>query len=118
MNSGLDFAQWIHPLPDHSILSDLKILAFSDGGLRKEVGKAAVGWVIVAVANGACWMLGKGGACVDCGAAGSFLIEAIAFETLIDNITTLCTNTAVCDNTWQHISLIFSTESERTITRS
>ena len=118
MDSNSDFVDWSYPLPDHSIMPDLKILGFSDGGLRKEVGKAAVGWVVVAVVDGICWHLGRGGACVDCGEAGSFLVEAIAFETLIDNITTLCMNTGVCDDSWQRISVKFSTESERITSRS
>ena len=110
MNTGLGFAHWIDPLPDFSILSNFKILAFSDGGLRKEVGKAAVGWVIVAVVDGGCWMLGKGGATVECGAAVFFLVEALAFETLIDNVTTLCMNNGVRDDSWRYESAIFSTE--------
>ena len=118
MDSNRDFVDWSHPLPDHSIMPDLKNLGFSDGGLRKEVGKAALGWVVVAVVDGTCWLLGRGGACVDCGEAGSFLVEAIAFETLIDNITTLCMNTGVCDDSWQRISVNFSSESERITSRS
>ena len=66
----------------------------------------------------ACWLLGKGGFCVDIGEAGSFMVEAIAFETLIDSITTLCMETGVCDSSWQYIPVDFSIESEREITRT
>ena len=92
-------------------------MGFSDGGLRKEAGKAAVGWVIVAVVNGVCWLLGKGGACIEIGEGGSFLIEAVAFETLIDNITTLCMNIGVQDDSWQNAPVDFSTEMEHVISR-
>ena len=118
MDSNLDFVEWSEPLPDQSQLSDLQILGFSDGGLRKEAGKAAVGWVVVAVVNELCWLLGRGGACVDIGEAGSFLIEAIALETLVDSITTLCMKTGVCDNSWQSTPVDFSVESESVIPRS
>ena len=73
--------------------------------------------MVVAVVDGSCWLLGKGGLCVDIGEAGSFMVEAIAFETLIDSITTLCMETGVCDNSWQYIPVDFSIESECEVTR-
>ena len=74
------------------------------------MGKAAVGWVIVAVVDGGCWLLGKGGNKVECGEAGSFLVEALAFETLIDNVTTLCIQSGVRDDSCRCEPLSFSTE--------
>ena len=74
--------------------------------------------MVVAVVDKLCWLLGKGGSCVDIGEAGSFMVEAIALETLVDSITTLCMETGVCDDSWQYIPVDFSVESEPEITRT
>ena len=117
MDNNLDFVDWVDPLPDQSILSDLHVMGFSDGGLRKESGRAAIGWIVVALVDKQCWLLGKGGSGVDIGEAGSFLIEAVALETLLDIITSLCMKTGVRDCSWQRTPVDFSIESEPTVTR-
>ena len=102
------FSHWSDPLPAPSILRNLKIVGFSDGGLRKEVLKAATGWTIVAIENGKAWLLGSGGMLVKCGEAGSFLVEALALEALINELTVLCKSSGVLDNSWQNTALQFS----------
>ena len=113
MDSNSDFTIWADPLPDPDTLKNTKIIGFSDGGLRKNVNKAAVGWVIVAVTEEGIWQVGKGGKFIKCGDAGSFGVEAVALETLVDslNYLTLIDN-GVRDNSWMVSSLNFSVEYE------
>ena len=107
MNSGCDFVDWSQPLPDASILVRSKLLGFSDGGVRRDVRLAAVGWIIVAVVDGVCWLVGRGGKKVDCGEMGSFMAEAIALGFLLDNVLLLCNHKGVHDNSWCVNSILF-----------
>ena len=101
MGSGIDFCNWSQPLPAPEILSKCKVCGFSDGGLRRSSGRAAIGWVIVAIVGDGVWQLGKGGALVDSGDGGSFAVEAWALELLADKLTILALNSnGVFDQSW------------------
>ena len=86
MDSGVDFTVWANPLPTPETLARTKVIGFSDGGLRGNSGKASIGWVIVAVNDRGVWQLGSGGMAVNCGAGGSFAVEAIGLEVLVDKV--------------------------------
>ena len=101
MNNSSNHAKWNRPLPSLAKLKTLRIIAFSDGGLRKDVGKAATGWYILALDGLEAWVLGVGGTVVQSNKLGSFGIEAFALEELITNLLYLCKNHGVTDNTWK-----------------
>ena len=84
MDSSEDFEVWSDPLPSPDILRATKVIGFSDGGLRSTSSKASIGWVIVAINDMGEWLLGKGGMAVEGGQAGSFSVEAIGLEVLVD----------------------------------
>ena len=92
------------------------MVGFSDGGLRKSSGKASIGWVVVAINDMGVWQLGSGGMAVDCGAAGSFSVEAIGLEVLVEKLVYLTTyDKGVDDATWMNSPRSYSSEQLATI---
>ena len=88
-------------------------MGFSDGGLRRSTGKAAVGWIIVAVNDKGVWWIGERGSKVNCGAAGSFAVETWAFECLADKLVNITHGSGDCDdNDWMSTPIHFSLEVE------
>ena len=72
-----------------------------------------MGWVIVAITEEGVWLLGKGGQRVECGNAGSFLVEALALEGLVENLVYLSSlDVGVVDDTWMVSPIEFSIEQE------
>ena len=59
MDSGEDFEVWSNPLPRPDILSETKVIGFSDGGLRSSSSKASIGWAIVAINDRGCGCWGR-----------------------------------------------------------
>ena len=111
MDSGCDFANWSSPPPHADISGQLKLICFSDGGVRSDVRQAVVGWIIVASVDGCCWHLGRGGSKVDYGDMGLFLAEeAVAVGILVDNVPRLCNHNGVLDNSWQVRDVILCME--------
>ena len=61
------------------------------------------------------WQVGKGGKIIECGDAGSFWVEAVALETLVESQTYLSLlDNGVMDNTWMVSPQKFSIEYEAT----
>ena len=93
--------------------SKAQIIGFSDGGLPRSVKKAAVSWVVEEIAEEGVWLLGKGGQNVDCGSGGSFMVEALALECLVEKFVSLsCLDLGVLDDTWMVSPVEFSLEQE------
>ena len=101
MDNSNDHNHWNLPLPCLTKLQTLRVVGFSDGGLRKNVGKAATGWAILAIDGTEAWILGLGGTAVQAGSHGSFGVEAFALEELVTNLLSLCSNHGVEDNSWK-----------------
>ena len=60
-----------------------------------------------------CGQVGKSGKIIERGDAGSFWVEAVALETLVDSLNYLIlNNNGVRDNSWMVSSLTFSVEYE------
>ena len=76
-------------------------MGFSDGGLRKNLGKAATGWAILVTDGIEAWSLGYVGTAVQAGTHGSFGVEAFALEELATNLLSLCSNLGVNDDSWK-----------------
>ena len=116
MDSGEDFEVWSEPLPRPDTLRDTKVIGFSDGGLRSSSSKASIGWVIVAINDRGVWVLGKGGMAVEGGRAGSFSVEAIGLEVLVDKIGHLTKlDNGVGDTSWMTTHINYSLERLATI---
>ena len=111
MDSNEDFEAWSVPLPSPDILKYTKVVGFSDGGLRSASSKASIGWVIVAINGRGEWELGRGGMGVEGGRTGSFGVEAIGLEILIDKFGLLCNlDTGVYDDSWMTTRIKYSRE--------
>ena len=88
-------------------------MGFSDGGLRRSAGKAAVGWISIASNDKGVWRLGEGGSMVECGAAGSFAVEAWALECLADKLLTIThVDEAPEDDVWMSTPIFVSLEAD------
>ena len=111
MDAGVDFANWSDTLPTPEELRKCRVVGFADGGLRRNTGKAAIGWFIAAINKEGVWRLGDGGSRVDVDSAGSFAVEAWALECLVDNLLCLThfTNGAR-DDSWMSEPTGFSLE--------
>ena len=71
MDKGADIEQWIDPLRCTETLKGLRVLLFSDGGLRRNLNQAAAGWVILGVVQGECWLIGRGATKLQADTVGS-----------------------------------------------
>ena len=92
------------------------MVGFSDGGLRRGSNRAAVGWVVVAINDEGVWQLGWGGKIIVCGAAGSFCVEAIGLEVLVDKLGYLTNfESGVDDRSWMNSSRSYSLEQVATV---